>query len=222
MRRFAMMVASVLAAACTGDSTSDRAAAPADSAPAWRIGVGGTSATLDGTTSYAELSQRFPGEVSDTMIHLGEAQFAPGTVVHAGDSVSRVEIVWLDSLRSRPWRIQLSGDTSRWSVGPGITLGTRLTELTRLNGRPFELTGFGWDYSGTVLGWDQGALEPVLLGGNGRVLLRLAPDSAAAASEAAQAVAGDGVFSSDQPEMQQLDPGVYQVIVEYDQPPAGP
>jgi hypothetical protein len=118
--------------------------------------------------------------------------------------------------------MQVSGDSTRWVVGPGITLGTRLAELERRNGRPLTLTGFGWDYGGTVMGWEQGALEQALLGGNGRVILRLAitPDSAGSAD--ARAVSGDGVFRSDDAAMRRLDPGVHQIIVEYDGPDTGP
>lgn len=196
------------------------AATPAPADP-WRIAVAGGDGTVGPGTSRAELARRFAGAVTDTMIHMGEAQFAPGTVVHAGDPLRRIEVVWQDSARLKPWRVQVAGDSSRWVVGPGITLGTRLTDLERLNGRPLSLTGFGWDYGGTVMGWDQGALEQALIGGNGRVIVRLAVDSAATGSDEARSVSGDGVFRSDTPAMRRLDPAVHQIIVEYDGPPDG-
>jgi hypothetical protein len=158
----------------------------------------------------------FGDRVADTMIHMGEAQFAPGTVVYPDDPVRRIELVWADSARLRPWRIQIAGDSTLWSIDPGITLGTSLSELERLNERPLTLTGFGWDYGGTVMGWDQGALEQALLGGDGRVILRLAVDSADVGSDAARAASGDGVFSSSHTAMQRLDPYVRQIIVEYE------
>lgn len=227
-------LALVALSACTGErpgadappaDTAGGVAAPSAVTPApaepWQIAVAGGDGTVGPQTSRGELARRFAGAVTDTMIHMGEAQFAPGTVVHANDQLRRLEVVWQDSARSKPWRVQVAGDSSRWTVGPGITLGTTLAELERLNGRPLSLTGFGWDYGGTVMGWDQGALEQALIGGNGRVILRLAVDSAAIGSEDARRVSGDGVFRSDDPAMRRLDPAVRQIIVEYDGPPGG-
>jgi hypothetical protein len=228
------VIAVVLLCACAGERraadtppedtaarVSQPSAATLASADTWRIAVAGGDGAVGPGTSHADLARRFAGAVTDTMIHMGEAQFAPGTVAHAEDPLRRIEVVWQDSARLKPWRVQVAGDSSRWVVGPGITLGTRLTELERLNGRPLSLTGFGWDYGGTVMGWDQGALEQALIGGNGRVIVRLAVDSAAAGSDEARSVSGDGVFRSDDPAMRRLDPAVHQIIVEYDGPPDG-
>jgi hypothetical protein len=167
-------------------------------------------------TTRAALEDRYGGALADTLVHVGEGQFEPGTVIHPADPVRRAAIIWQDSARSRPWRVQVTGDSTRWSVGPGITLGTTLAELEQLNGGPFRLTGFGWDYGGTVMGWSGGTLEATLLGGNGRVLLRLAPRGDPPA-DALRAASGDGVFESDAPEMRRLDPAVHQIIVEYDE-----
>lgn len=196
------------------DSTgaTDRAGAPAGG---WRIATGGTDGAIGPATTHADLAATF-GSIADTLIHMGEGQFEPGTVVHPGAPSERIEVVWSDSSRTRPWRVQVTGDSTVWSVGPGITLGTSLAELETLNGRPLSLTGFGWDYGGTVMGWNQGTLEPALLGGNGRVILRLAVAPEAAASDDARQVSGDGVFPSDDPAMRRLDPRVRQIIVEYD------
>jgi len=46
----------------------------------------------------------------------------------------------------------------RWHTMQGITTGTSLKELEYLNGRPFHLAGFAWDYSGTVTNWNHGTL----------------------------------------------------------------
>lgn len=204
-----------LAGACAGG---------ADAPPAeeWRIAVAGADGAVGASTTHAQLARRFAGAIADTMIHMGEGQFAPGTVVHATDPLRRLEVVWQDGERARPWRMQVSGDSTLWVIGPGITLGTRLAELERLNGRSLTLTGFGWDYGGTVMGWEQGALEQALLGGNGRVILRLAVAPGEGGSADARAVSGDGVFRSDDAAMRRLDPAVHQIIVEYDGREPGP
>ena len=47
----------------------------------------------------------------------------------------------------------------RWAVaGTGVRVGTSLGQLNRLNGGPFEFSGFGWDYGGNVTDWRGGAL----------------------------------------------------------------
>lgn len=229
--RAAVMAA--LLVACGGESDAPRAGVGRDTAAdavtrradptgeRWSIEVAGTGGAIGPTTAHADLAGAFDSRLIDTMIHMGEAQFVPGTVVFPDDPLRRIELVWLDSARARPWRVQLTGDSTVWSVGPGITLGTSLSDLARLNQAPLSLTGFGWDYGGTVMGWNQGALEQALLGGNGRVILRLAVDSASVGSDDALAVSGDGIFPSDNRAMQRLDPKVRQIIVEYDSDAAG-
>lgn len=215
--RWIVAAAVLILGGCGGEPDGTRDGATGD----WRIGLAGTDGRLGPATSHRDLTRMFGDRVVDTMIHMGEAQFAPGTVVHPDDPVRRIEVVWFDSARARPWRIQVAGDSTVWSIDPGVTLGTSLSELERLNARPFSLTGFGWDYGGTVMGWDQGRLEQALFGGDGRVILRLAVDSARTGSDAARAVTGDGVFPSSHPAMQRLDPNVRQIIVEYDAGAAG-
>lgn len=219
IRRITAAALLTLVAACRGNDqaggSDSRAAAPL---PVWTIGIGGDPGTLDAATTRAGLEAQFAGAVRDTVIHVGEGQFEPGTVIHPDDPQRRAEIIWQDSARTRPWRVQVAGDSSAWRVGPGITLGTTLDTLARLNGAPFPITGFGWDYGGTVMGWGGGALERTLLGGNGRVLLRLSPRAAAPDEADVRAVQGDGVFRSSDPAMQRLAPAVRQIIVEYDEP----
>lgn len=48
---------------------------------------------------------------------------------------------------------------SHWvSADHGVRIGTSLAELNRLNGKPFKLSGFGWDYGGSITDWQGGAL----------------------------------------------------------------
>ena len=48
---------------------------------------------------------------------------------------------------------------SKWKTIKGIGLGTTLEELREINGGEFEFSGFAWDYSGTIIDWNGGALE---------------------------------------------------------------
>jgi hypothetical protein len=72
---------------------------------------------------------------------------------------NEVEFVWLDDsiTFSGLAYINLSGQGTDWKTREGITLGTKLKELEKLNQKPFTFYGFGWDYSG-MTNWDEGHL----------------------------------------------------------------
>jgi hypothetical protein len=164
--------------------------------------------------SEIELRERYgPSAVDSARIELGEGETTPGAVLYPGDSLRRAEIVWKDTLsRRRPARVILRGTRSKWQVGRGISLGTSLQELERLNGRPFILAGFGWDYAGVVTDWKGGALDSTLAG----IKLYLDPGPAQQQSAAYSQVLGDRDYSSDLPAMQQLNPKVGQIFVDFE------
>jgi hypothetical protein len=181
--------------------------------PDWLI-VPGRSGPVTTGTSEADLRQRYGASaIKSTPIELGEGETAPGTVLFADDSLRRLEVVWQDTLqRRRPARLILRGSRSQWQLGRGISLGTSLQELERLNGRPFTLAGFGWDYAGVVTDWKGGALDNALAG----VKLYLDPGPAQHEFAAYSQVLGDRDYSSALPPMQQLTPRVTQIYVDFD------
>jgi hypothetical protein len=151
--------------------------------------------------------------VEQTRIELGEGETAPGTVLYPGDSLRRIEIIWRDTVAQQgPARIVLRGGQSRWQVGRGISLGTSLQDLERLNGRPFTLAGFGWDYAGVVTSWNGGSLDSALAG----IKLYLDPGPAQHESAPYSQVLGDRDYSSSLPAMQQLNPRVGQIFVDFE------
>lgn len=196
------------------DTISRTVAPPPDtSSSEWRIGPAVPGA-LSAHSSEADLRKRHGAEiVGQTRIELGEGETAPGTVLYPDDSLRRLEIIWQDSIeRRQPARVILRGKQSRWHVGRGISLGTSLQDLERLNGRPFMLAGFGWDYAGVVTGWEGGALDSTLAG----VKLYLDPGPAQYESAPYSQVLGDRDYSSALPAMQQLNPRVGQVFVDFE------
>lgn len=184
---------------------------PAD--PEWQITGRGSAGPLTAESSEAELRRHYGGSVERTRIQLGEGETTPGAVLYPGDSLRRAEIVWHDTVkRSRPARLILRGSQSRWQAGPGISLGTSLQELERLNGRPFTLAGFGWDYGGVIVDWGGGALDSSLAG----IKLYLDPGPAQYESAPYSQVLGDRDYSSSLPAMQQLNPRVAQIFVDFE------
>ncbi len=45
-----------------------------------------------------------------------------------------------------------------WKTQEGITIGTSIDELNKLNGEPFEFYGFAWDFGGRIINWGNGKL----------------------------------------------------------------
>ena len=150
--------------------------------------------------------------VRDTLIAMGEGQTAPGAIVYPEDPQRRIEIVWGDPGAKRSLsRVILRGDRSKWTLRPGVSLGTSLRELEERNGRPFRLTGFGWDYAGAVISWQGGALDSTLTPG---VHIYLMPRPERRAGPEYSRLQGDREFLSSDPAMQELNPRVYQMFVD--------
>jgi len=108
----------------------------------------------------------------------------------------------------------IRGKASRWKTAHEISLGTSLTQLEQINGRPFVLSGFGWDYSGTVESWQNGALSKDLEG-NGRVILRLDTEQKSANQADLGQVQGDRPFPSSDAVMQKVNPRIYEIVWEF-------
>src|SRR5882724_383489 len=174
----------------------------------WNIVPGGTSGPITTSTTRQSLIDRYgASNVSDQDVDVGEGETQPGTVLFPQDQKRSLDILWSnDTKKAVPKDLTINGNSSLWHTVHGISLGMSLKQLEQINGRPFELSGFGWDYSGTLNSWKGGALDKEL-SANGRVLLRLgaSEEDIKAAQSEYNRVLGDGVFSSEQPEMQKLN-----------------
>ena len=218
MSRKSLLLAALCCSLGCADSGAGRAVRREPSVPApptsdWQVNPRTGSGPLTPEGSEVELRERYGSAVESARIELGEGETTPGTVLYPRDSLRRAEIVWKDSLsRRRPARVILRGARSRWQVGQGISLGSSLQELERLNGRPFILAGFGWDYAGVITDWKGGALDSTLAG----VKFYLDPGPAQQQSTAYSQVLGDRDYSSDLPAMQQLNPRVGQIFVDFE------
>jgi hypothetical protein len=181
------------------------------------IAPGSHVGPVTASASEDDLTQRFGvGSVRAASIEIGEGFTEPGTIVFPDEPTRRMEILWRDEKsRRQPDRVQLTGDKSIWHFANGVTLGTTLKELERLNGKPFMLTGFGWDYGGTVVSWNGGALGDALAG-SGSCFLRLTPDYDDPNDvRLEQQLLGDRDFLSSDPAMQAINPTVEQIIVGF-------
>jgi hypothetical protein len=190
----------------------------------WLIVPGERVGPITATTSEELLESFFgPDNVEPIDVYVGEGFTEPGAAVYPNDATRRVEVVWRDDTRTAPREVRLRGNSTKWKTQEGISLGSTLKEIELLNGSPFRLLGFGWDYSGTITGCGRGHLS--MLGVVDRdgtlrgrlIVLRLGPSVEARALPQYLEVIGDKEFSSGHPAMQELNPSVGQIIVSLSQ-----
>lgn len=148
-----------------------------------------------------------PEALSLQEIHLGEGEVAPGAVLFERKPPARVELVWTSPERQGVARATVRGESSDWSTAQGITLGTELSRLQELNGKPFKLTGFGWDYGGTITSWEGGQLEAL-----GSLRLRV---GVTGGQEIPQDLLGDHEVASDAAGMAELGPRVTEMTMDF-------
>lgn len=169
-------------------------------------------------TSESELRKVFgTRNIQRGKIYLGEGENEDGLVIFSADPVRKLEI------RLTPGRlvesVRIQGGRSAWRFENGITLGTTLKQLEVLNGGPFELSGWGWDYSGAVLGWKGGHLAKSLSWDENqqRVWMRLnPPDSRWKVLTATEneTLVGDKNHESSEPALQKLNPALIFIEVQ--------
>ena len=188
----------------------------------WLIIPGERVGPITRTTSDTMLTEIFGAQNTEPAeVNLGEGFKAPGTVIYPSDAAKKLEVIWTDASRTIPKEIRLTGNSSDWRTEEGITLGTTLKELERLNGFPFRLAGFAFDYGGTITDCGLGRL--IMLGCNEansriherKLALRLTPNIELRGNNEYRQVVGDRVFSSGHPAMQKLNPMVYQLILHF-------
>ena len=183
----------------------------------WVILPGERVGPINSSTTESDLRTIFGDEVVIPVdVILGEGFTVPGTAVYPESPEARFEVVWRSSKRISPKEVRITGTTSKWETHEGISLGTTLMQLEALNGYPFRLAGFDFDYGGTVVDCGKGRLAYLGCGSSDRKLIvRFSSDQRPPSPEYRQVI-GDRVFSSGHPAMQAVNPAIYQLIVAID------
>ena len=109
--------------------------------------------------THASLVKAFgKDKVALRNVGVGEGETVKASVIFPRDKARRIEVLWIDEkARRKPSEIRID-DTSAGRTTHGITAKMSLADVEALNGKPFKLYGFGFDYGGTVLDWDGGRL----------------------------------------------------------------
>ncbi len=97
--------------------------------------------------SAASLKRRFGRAAVVTSIAGPEGTSIRAVVLWARDPRRRLEVTFWDERMTKPAGVLLGDRARHWSVG-GIHLGDSLAKVEAVNGKPFQLGGFEWDYGG--------------------------------------------------------------------------
>ncbi|WP_316175241.1 hypothetical protein [Bradyrhizobium sp. SZCCHNRI1073] len=113
------------------------------------------------TDSAKSLMQRYGQEaVTDDQLFTGVEDITyQGVVLSPKVPDWRIEIGFADETMRRVSRLTLiDSRTSHWNVA-GVTLGSTLAEVQKINGRPFLIREFFTDGGGFVVDWKGGTLS---------------------------------------------------------------
>ncbi|XUM20804.1 hypothetical protein ACRAVF_25545 [Bradyrhizobium oligotrophicum S58] len=157
------------------------------------------------------LKQRYGSEAVIEDLPGAEGETYKGLVLFPRAMDRRIEVAFIEDKAATVSGLTLrdTAKTSRWSV-TGISIGASLAAVQKANGKPFVVTGFGWDYGGFVTDFKNGALGRILPGGCS-VTVRFGTEK-----DAPRALSGDGVkVSSDNPALLKLAPVVTEIGVNF-------
>ena len=134
------------------------------------------------------------------------------TRVFPDDPKRALEFVWWnEEALSDPSYIALP---AKLTAPGGVRIGQSLAEVEALNGEPFTLLGFGWDYGGSA-GFQSGALSD--LPGGCILSVRFEYGESPAGLDTLPAM-GDKELSSSDPLLAQMQVRLYAVSIGYPHP----
>jgi hypothetical protein len=186
------------------------AARPARSGKANIIACSGVFAR---DSSHTKLASAFQSRnVSYTQVDTNSGGKAMASVLYAKDPKRRLEVWWSKPATKSDTHLIVINGQSDW-IAPGeLHLGLTLTELEKLNGKPFKLSGFDRDHVATLSDWDGGTLSALAGGCKIGISLRADPKAAAATLSGLPA---DRAFTSSDASLRAANPTVSEILVAY-------
>lgn len=156
-------------------------------------------------------------------IYTAEGNYEIGTTLYKG-TPDEAAVLWTDSAKqARPNAVKLmlldpasakADRKSRWQTANGVRLGLTINEIEKINGKPFKLYGFEWDFGGSVTDWRNGRLQTP--GSETYLTMTFGYTDLSPAQETAiSKVSGDAEFLSSDPAMKLLNPIVQQIFVRF-------
>ncbi len=180
----------------------------------WLIEPGHRIGSITARTTLKDLETLFgKANVKVGKVPGPEGSEWDGVYLFPNQPEKKLKLIWKE--KGQPQTVStaiIESPKSVWHTVETITTGTTLKALESLNKSPFTMSGFDWDYGGTVLSWgDTGRLRAKFQQ-NAGLVLRLTPGENADEGLRSK-VSGDQVFSSSNPALQKLNPTVSEMQV---------
>ena len=167
--------------------------------------------------TYASLQQKFGAEnITTETIDGAEGEAVKVAVLFPKDKQKRMVVTWKDEeAQSAVAQISVKREAdsvpTAWDAN-GLTLNSTLADVETLNGKPFTLTGFDWDYGGYAIQWNGGKLDTLF--DPCQIALRFEPDPGVKGAARAK-VSGDKEFQSSNADMRAAKPKVAEILLSY-------
>jgi hypothetical protein len=100
--------------------------------------------------------------------------------------------------------ISYKGD---WRLNSGLKIGSTLSEVEKINGKFFNLYGFGWDYGGTVSSWLDGNLP--------KELTIIFTTTNNLPNQEENKISGDTILKSNDPLVQKSKPVIQKIYIRW-------
>lgn len=167
-----------------------------------RIVLGESVGPIKAGTTREQLAEIYGAEnLADTDYPIGEGETVPGTIINPGTS-REATVLWMPGQAGQKVdRVVITGE--EWLLPDGIRHGDELAEVEEINGGPFMIYGFGWDYGG--VGYFKGGTL------NRKVQIWFRPTAEEGPDY--EAVLGDSLFNSSDEAMRKVDPRVAEVAI---------
>ena len=134
-----------------------------ETVPNWTCVPGKQVGLITSTSNEGDIIFEYGKEnVTRGEIGLGEGIMAEGTILFPNTENELFSIWKEDQPFKQIQSIRVRKEGTQWKTAEGITIGTSLEDLVKINGKDFKFAGFEWDFAGVVLDWDEGAIDKKL------------------------------------------------------------
>ncbi len=166
------------------------------------VALGERVGAIKADTTRDKLAELYGAEnVADNEYPIGEGEVVPAAIIFPGTS-REATVIWApDKKNEKVDRVIVTGE--QWLLPEGIRAGDELTEVEQINGGPFMIYGFGWDYGG--VGYFKGGLLDRKVQIWFRPSVEQGPDY--------EKVLGDSLFNSADAAMRAVDPRITEVAI---------
>ena len=134
------------------------------------------------------------------------------SIIYPDDPKRRLEVWWSDVAKRKDIYLIAINGYSTWTGPGGLRLGLSLSDLEKLNRKPFKLRGFDKDRAAAVTDWDGGALAALPGGCKAGVTLRA---EAKTPAEVLATLAADREFASADGVLRAAKPAVTEILIGY-------